>query len=94
MGSVSWNSWLGRYLTVSLGRDGFYLRASVGVDANGIIWGQPQLLMGGPEGSGGPAVPGREFLAYARLLSSSYYMLKRAPDDLVSRTLVRRRVQF
>ena len=106
MGSVSWNSWLARYVMVSLGHGGFYLRTSTGIDANGIIWGQPQLLMGGPEGSSGPAVPGKEFLAYPTLLSSTgdvqttdrtpwlYYMLKRAPDDLVSRTLVRRLVQF
>jgi hypothetical protein len=49
---------------------------------------------------------GKEFLAYATLLSSTgevqvtdrtpwlYYMLKRAPDQLTSRTELRRRVQF
>jgi hypothetical protein len=105
-GSISWNSQLGRYLMVSVGHAGFYLRGSVSVDANGIHWGQPQLLMGGPEVSSASAVPGIEFLAYATLLSSTgdvqvtdatpwlYYMLKRAPDQLSSRTLVRRRVQF
>ena len=50
--------------------------------------------------------PGEEFLAYPTLLSTTgdvqttgatawlYYVLKRAPDQLTSRTVVRRLVRF
>ncbi|TMA63619.1 MAG: hypothetical protein E6J69_16700 [Deltaproteobacteria bacterium] len=106
--SISWNSALNRYVMITAGRGGFYMRTSVSVDANGIHWDQspPQQIMGGPEAATSSGQPGEEFLAYPTLLSTTgdvqttgatawlYYVLKRAPDQLTSRTVVRRLVRF
>ena len=106
--SVSWNTHLERYLMVTLGRGGIYMRASIGLGENGIAWGQPQLLMGGPDPSqfhGG--IPDEdEWIAYPTLMAPSgeiretgrkcqvLWVLKQAGEPLVNRSLVRREVGF